>query len=667
MSGPLPGYSVPELIKTAVALYRVYEAFRHEYRNAPKQIAGFRDELNRVDEALKAQHQINQWIGRDYAGTESFQDAVAECANFLHTHKRLLDRNEGKQSFSGVLQTVAAAFDKDLPRLQQKLSHNRIELIGHNVTLLLQRSLSGTDRVVAASPTAQQPSPGSSLAPDKAKLVEQVLRQLFGVGYNYKRLNNGVLQAPEPGLVRPEDLDDRFQNCISSLCTLLDLPAHHLAQLPIDDVAGQLFKDRWQTIVESSSRVSRYTDDSTFEPLVSRTCQVDIELGRQRITVSSYILFMRCCYWRDQQNQPILEHKLPLSPRKCFPYSSHKILNKPLLVGFLEDQDLVVKSTLDRPMRGRPQYHFTLEREYLQFQSDLRAKDLVHEFHVASIASKNARGGADAHNEVVKIWAYGAGDVQASATFPARLRSQTQHFEPRLRWFHAPEIQGRVVRLTLAQAPSAKSRKSSQSQDHDGDNSSFLSKLSPGRRSSASSVSSSAASITSVNTIMAQSEYAPRDWVELIGYLNVKFTSAAEAGEFVQAWQQVMTRPSPAPTAYSMTTASTAPSSVFSSSPNSLHSISRRPVPNRSSTAATSPVSPTTIDTPSARTRTDSSSCPPVEELYLPLSAQAAEDDQVDGRRRTVDRGTDPYSSPAIVAHAETPSSLLRDARNDSW
>lgn len=338
-------------------------------------------------------------------------------------------------------------------------------------------------------------------------------------------------------------------------------------------------------------------------------------------------------------------------------------MNKPLSLTFLEMQDLSMKYPAERTMACKPRYSFLTTEDYQIFQTDIRARELVHEFHTSSI-SHNTSKGADAHNECVKVWGPPTSSVDRSISFPAVFSSGTKNYEFPLKWFSPPAAPQRntAVRLEFTKEPGSSRNDSSSAT---GDRPSGLrSSLKFMRRAATTSTANmvstfpSNASIRSVSTNMANSSYAPRELIDRLGYIEFKFASAAEASEFVAAIAEPFVAATPAswssaPSLYAASSPSLA-STAWSSSPLSFQ---EKGLPNASSANGTGPMTPTGL-------------------LQLPDAA-------MDKPSPVMDKSADQFDLPqagfdGLMIHdsdkmdfslpnqALTPSSLLRDLSRGS-
>jgi hypothetical protein len=352
----------------------------------------------------------------------------------------------------------------------------------------------------------------------------------------------------------------------------------------------------------------------------------------------------------------LMEHRLSQSTRKCFPYTLPRMMNKPLTLTFLEMQDVSMKHPSDRVMACKPRYTFLTQEDYQVFQTDVRARELVHEFHISSISHKTSRG-ADAHNECVKVWGPPTSSVDRSISFPAVFSSSTKNYEFPLKWFSPPASPPRTttVRLEFTKEPGGlRSDASSVSGDKPSGLRSSLRFMRKATTTSTANIASSFpsnASIRSVSTNMANSSYAPRELVDRLGYIEIKFASGAEVGEFVAAIADPFVAATPAswssaPSLYAASSPSIS-STTWSSSPLSFQGQS-----NTSSAHGSGPMTPTGL-------------------LQLPDAA-------MDKPTPVMDKSADQFDLPqagfdqlmihgddgmdcSLPSQALTPSSLMRD------
>ena len=586
------GFSVYELYKSATKCAQAYRAFASEYGNASPQFAAFRDELEKVEQAIRLQEPLNAWTGQEYSASVVFRGVLDEARHFAEKQRRIVDRgvqSGGHAALAGLLQSALTAFEGTLPRLQERVVHNRVGLLIFDITQLLQKSfhldshstLSELHRSVTAS----------GLSHEQSTHVEQLLRKLSSIGSTYTRMfsdanSQGTKQAtvnlaqtcPNPSIPREAELDSEFEGCLASVCILIGLPSHHLAAIPVASFAASFSQEWWQNIVQSTSQISRPPDMS--EPRTERSCRVKIKIEGTSFIAHSYLVYRRCIYWRTEQGSVSVEHRLAQSTRACFPYTMPRMMNKPLTLTFLELQDLSIKYPVDRLVACKPRYTFLNKEDYQVFQTDIRARELVHEFHISSISHKTPRG-ADAHNECVKVWGPPTGSVDRSISFPAVFSSSTMNYEFPLKWFTPPAnhpSRTAIVRLEFAKERGGVGNDSSSTISERG--SSLRSSLRFMRRAATTSTVSMApsfpsnASIRSVSTNMANSAYAPRELVDRLGYIEFKFASAAETAGFVRAISDPFVAATPAswnnaPSLYAASSPSIS-STAWSSSPLSF-------------------------------------------------------------------------------------------------
>ena len=689
------GFGVYELYKSATKCAQAYRAFASEYGNASPQFAAFRDELERVEQAIRLQEPINAWTGQEYSASVVFRGVLDEARHFAEKQRRIVDRgvqSGGHASLAGLLQSALTAFEASLPRLQERVLHNRVALLTFDITQLLQKSFHldshSTMSELHRSVTA------SGLSHEQSTHVEQLLRKLSTIGSTYIRMhsdagargstpleqggtsvaqnrpNSSVPQEAEQSttshLPTPDILDSEFEGCLASVCTLIGLPSHHLASIPVASFASSLSQEWWQNIVQSTSQISR-PPDSLSEPRTERSCRVKIKIEGTSFIAHSYVVYRRCIYWRTEKGSVSVEHRLAQSTRRCFPYTMPRMMNKPLTLTFLELQDLSTKYPVDRVVACKPRYTFLNQEDYQVFQTDIRARELVHEFHISSISHKTPRG-ADAHNECVKVWGPPTGSVDRSISFPAVFGSGTKNYEFPLKWFNPPDNPSRstTVRLEFAKERGGMSNDSSSTI---GEKSSGLrSSLRFMRRAATSSTANMAASfpsnasIRSVSTNMANSVYAPRELVDRLGYIEFKFASAAETADFVRAIADPFVAATPA-------TWSSAPSLYAASSPS------------MTSTAwSSSPLSFQGKTGQNLRTAPHAGPMTPNGLLQLPDAAMSKpttvmdmSEDQFDLPQAEFDDlmlDGDDEMDFSLRKQALTPSSLLRDMsrrKNQTW
>jgi len=684
------GFSVYELYKSATKCAQAYRAFASEYGNASPQFAAFRDELEKVEQAIRLQEPLNAWTGQEYSSSVEFRSCLDEARHFAEKQRRIVDRgvqSGGHVALAGLLQSALTTFEGTLPRLQERVVHNRVGLLTFDITQLLQKSFQ-LDSHSALSELHRSVT-ASGLSHEQSTHVEQLLRKLSSIGSAYVRMCNDAGQSTTSrfpktdtlsgdrctgtnvGEVDSSLLDSEFEGCLASVCTLIGLPSHHLAAIPVASFAASFSQEWWQNIVQSTSQISR-PPDSLLEPRTERSCRVKIKIEGTSFIAHSYLLFRRCIYWRTEQGSVSVEHRLAQSTRRTFPYTMPRMMNKPLTLTFLELQDLSVKYPVDRPVACKPRYTFLNKQDYQVFQTDIRARELVHEFHISSISHKTPRG-ADAHNECVKIWGPPTGSVDRSISFPAVFTSTTKNYEFPLKWFNPPATPSRTatVRLEFTKERGGVSNDSSSTSGDKG--SSLRSSLRFMRRAATTSTVNMApsfpsnASIRSVSTNMANSSYAPRELVDRLGYIEFKFASVAETAGFVRAISDPFVAATPAswssaPSLYAASSPSIS-STAWSSSPLSFQGKTGQDTFGVRTAAHAGPMTPTgLLQLPDAAMNKRTTIMDMSEEQFdLPqsefddLMIQGDGDDEMD------------FSLPK---QALTPSSLLRDmsrGKNRTW
>lgn len=654
------GFSIYELYKSLTKCAQAYRAFASEYGNASPQFAAFRDELDRVDQALRLQDPINAWTGQEYSGSVVFRGVLDESRHFAEKQRRIVDKgvqDNGHQALASLLQTALAAFEATLPRLQERVVHNRVGLLTFNITLLLQKSFHKDSHSTLAD--LQKSVAASGLTHERSAHVEHLLRKLSNIGSTYIQLNEHDAQSSGSRFPKPDTLDSEFEGCLASVCSLIGLPPYSLAGIAVGSFTPNFSEAWWKTLVESASQISQAPGSLTAEPRTERSCRVKVKIEGASFIAHGYVIFRRCVFWRNEQGSVIVEHRLAQSTRKCFPYTMPRVVNKPLTLSFLELQDLSIKSSKDRVVACKPRYTFLTQQDYQAFQTDIRARELVNEFHISSIAHKSSRG-ADAHNECVKVWGPSTGSVDRSISFPAVFGTGTKNYEFPLKWFESPTANPRsmTARLEIIREPGIVASASS------GDKTSSLRSSLRFMRRSATSSSATAnvttdhpsnASIRSVNTIAANSAYAPREIADRLGYIEFKFGSTAELDSFVAAASEPFVAATPAtwnsaPSLYAASSPSLS-STSWSSSPRSFD---QQPTANKATAYGATPMSPTGL-----MQLPDAALDKPRPVLDLPEEAFDLPDASLGG---LMIRGDDNMDFSLRTA-ALTPSSLLRERR----
>jgi hypothetical protein len=682
------GFSVYELYKSATKCSQAFRHFACEFGNASPQFAAFRDELERVENAVRLQEPLNAWTGQEYSASVGFRQVLDEARSFAEKQRRIVDRgvqSGGHASLAGLLQSAVAAFEATLPRLQERIVHNRVGLLTFDITQLLQKSFHIDSRSTLSE--LHRAVTASGLSHEQSAHVEQLLRKLSSIGSTYIRRSSdaeqpATSQVSKPGTLSGDRcpgtdvgdggsslLDSEFEGCLASVCMLIGLPSHHLAAIPVASFAASFSQEWWQNIVQSASQISR-PPDSLLEPRTERSCRVKIKIEGTSFIAHSYLVYRRCVYWRTEQGTVSVEHRLAQSTRRCHPYTMPRMMNKPLTLTFLELQDLSIKYPVDRLVPCKPRYTFLNKEDYQVFQTDIRARELVHEFHISSISHKTPRG-ADAHNECVKVWGPPTGSVDRSISFPAVFTSSTKNYEFPLKWFNPPANPSRTATVRLEFAKERGGVSNDSGSTHSDKSSGLRSSLRFMRRAATSSTAAMAssfpsnASIRSVSTNMANSAYAPRELVDRLGYIEFKFASAAETVEFIRAISDPFVAATPAswssaPSLYAASSPSIS-STTWSSSPLSFQGKTGQD--GLRTATHTGPMTPTgLLQLPDAAMNKRISVMDiPEEEFDLP---QAEFDDLMlhgDG---------DDEMDFSLRSQALTPSSLLRDmsrVKKQTW
>lgn len=657
------GFSVYELYKSATKCAQAYRAFASEYGNASSHFAAFRDELERVEQAIRLQEPINAWTGHEYSGAVAFRSVLDEARHFAEKQRRIVDRgvqSGGHASLAELLPNAITAFEGTLPRLQERVTHNRVGLLTFDITQLLQKSFDLDSHSTLAQ--LHKAVTASGLSHEQSAQVEQLLRKLSSIGAAYVRLSSDATQSTASQLPDPDSLDREFESCLASICMSIGLPSQHLASIPVNCFAGSLTHDWWHNIVHSTSQISRAPETLMLEPRTERRCRVKIKIDGTSFVAHSYVVFRRCVYWRSEQGSVLMEHRLSQSTRKCFPYTLPRVMNKPLTLTFLEMQDVSMRHPSERVMACKPRYTFLTHEDYRVFQTDIRARELVHEFHISSISHKSSRG-ADAHNECVKVWGPPASSVDRSISFPAVFSSSTKNYEFPLKWFNPPAtpLRTTAVRLEFTKEPGGmRSDASSISGDKP---SALRSSLKFMRRAATTSTASIAASfpsnasIRSVSSNMANSSFAPRELVDRLGYIEIKFANASEVGDFVAAIAEPFVAATPAswssaPSLYAASSPSMS-STTWSSSPLSFQGQAQSNVP---SGHGLGPMTPTgLLQLPdAAMDKSTPVMDKPADQFDLPQT----------GFDQLMIHGED--SMDSLPSQALTPSSLMRDLSRGS-
>jgi hypothetical protein len=596
----VPGYSIPELLQAIKKIKDIYDAFWHPYKKYSRRLEDFRDELDQLYEALDVNASIYEWTGKQYPGLRPFYNTLQRCKVSLEKQQNVLAPIGVRGSFTGTAQQVLSAFDNDLANLQTQLDHRRLEFMDFKLNLLLQNAHNRAEQPVAAA--------GGSFTTgtnDDDKELRRKTEELFRIIFQHKRLQSG--NVPNASEERRK-LDARFQRCYVELCGQVGFSeAARITHISLEDLPSQLSRDRWQHAIESTTGTVRYMEGKGLGYTAPCHAKIDIDIpGEEPLHATSYFLLGRRLILRDAENRAILEHTLYENPRKTFPYSKHRMHNKPLTITFLTDQGLVIKQPRDRSLQGKPVYRFDDDKAYRQFQGDLRSKLLLYELHVESISTiKSGRDGPDAVAECIKLWQSTSGVHDTTISFPALRHGKTRDFELPLKWFISPS----PLTETTAQLKLAQDRPPHLRQPSDGVTHAGASMISRFRNRRTSTINSNApsvpATLASVNTIASQSAFAPKHFVDEVGYLDLKFSCPEEMQEFFRDFEEAAaasgtrrdsaysSRPaSITPTVTTSTTTTPSDFSVFGTSPVNTQSQFRKAMPVRTNTAGAMTLSP---------------------------------------------------------------------------
>jgi hypothetical protein len=555
----VPGFSVNDLIQAIAKVKDVYDAFFDEYSNAPRQLRELRDELQRLQDELFGLKQIEQETGRSYTGRDALQRTLNECEAFVKNHKNALSRSRGVvrrgDNARGILETGLFAFEQEnFERLLDHLNRRRIELIGYYVLLLLQKSLNPAQ---AQSPILVRRTSALSISSTQSRssidpnALRDCIVELRSIGNAFNRVGGGGDTA----------LDDRLESTITRLSDLTGLPTGLLPQVPVAEFTRRSHQSLWQTVLETGAGApSRYASARRSET-VSRTCDVSIRRGRQTIEAAHYTMISdtlhRYCYFFDREGAQVMAHHLP---RNCHPYTYHSRFNRPLLVAFKCIARVLPPLPIDESEEGQPVYQFRRPEDFVAFQSDARNRDLTGTFDVAGISCP-VPNNCHAQNVQLKFWR--SRRDTSSTSFSFRARNQImKDLDFRLRH----------LRISTTQPPSQVCRLD------------FVKE--GGRRRQ----SSTQGSVVSDSTSGSQRAFDASEYVRLMQYIKLEFASTDACTEFVNAFRLAHYEASRSPSIRTVSTnASSASHWTWSSSPTSEW---LRTIPSRTSTAATSPMSP---------------------------------------------------------------------------
>jgi hypothetical protein len=358
-----------------------------------------------------------------------------------------------------------------------------------------------------------------------------------------------VVNRPIPSVYQP------FQGGIMS-----PVPPGAYGQPPLGPInmaqAGHSFPGGHET---PGTRISLPEQDNEQPTL--RHAAIDIDLGVQKTHAASYLLLDRLCIFRNEQGRTILEHALP---GKCFPYSLHKTCGKGLVIGFLTGQQLnvytpILESREEVVRSEKVIYSFREEGQYKQFQSDLRAKSLLYEFHVDFVYTKNivellallitepqpylkSNEGLCATSECVKIWLDLSGDQDVTISFPA-LPLGSRDIEMPLKWFSNPKPvpTANTARLELVHDRLPEMKLPS---DSSLPRPFVMPKLSP--------VSFRQRPKVSINDFTNEPSFATLKSLDKVSFLEIGFENARECQEFCLAFERAIFSSGPATAVASM-------------------------------------------------------------------------------------------------------------------
>ena len=586
-----PGVSIRDIFDAAVKCKEIYEKFRDPHRNAPRTLAAFKDELDRVERSLRIQDKLELWTGEHYPGAEAFKAVLEECSTFLVGKQKILDYGDGRTSVSGAFTVAWSAFDNSINRLKKSLAYHQQEFLNFKMDLLLEHAINRADHPDAARPIQVLSAPDSDgLTEEEAKQLDEAVSDMVRILYKYKRLTKDVTirrESPSSDHVsfsRNEDneqLDASFCTTLAHICRLIDLPDQYRPpRTTLQNLPRDLSEVRQQAAIETSTGTIRYPP--TTPMVFPRQVPVKISFTWQNrntvLDAASYLIVGDKCVFHNAARQPIFEQRIFPRPRldtyhqslsqhlRSVDFAEQQGTKAFFSLRFVELQDIRVL----RPDGGSgngfkliPDYVVFSSEDYEKFQTDLRSKRFLRDFFVKRIDSKNSGPLGNAQRVCVKLWEDNMSN--AFISFPAMFdpnQKVRNIWEIPLKFFDTPKLHGTdTVRLQFAR------------EQRPGGN----------RRNSSEKIETS----------------AQLKWASSFEFLALKFESRTDPKEFLQSYEDARTKPklpliSPSGSFESGLSRFTAPSIASSSlgSPMSFQSTPQDNGLRRTSTAATSPMSP---------------------------------------------------------------------------
>ncbi|TAQ85276.1 hypothetical protein B7494_g6409 [Chlorociboria aeruginascens] len=429
------GFSITELIQALVQAKHVYDAFFDKYKNSASQVRELAEDIDQFRRNLEEHREIVE--GRaTYSGFESVQRTLDECYHFLDTYKTVLDKQR-RQSVVNVFKTAQYALDQnEVARLRSRISKHESNILHFSVNLFLKENnpLLGKE-----SPTIPIPIPAPVPAPgDALSSVSPPSTPPF-LGSPLLMPQDAFLASPSrPGSWRNSPTNGELSSMPPPLMTPA-LPTRQFTRSSQSSVdSGQSYLSAQRTPSPSALRTPRTSVTLPGlilpqSPLPYRVAEVyfgtkkvdlkrkptgrDFEGGRELVII-------------DQDGNPRLSHKSkPFHPpsmsvtpvskitvkysrtetnRCIYPYTWHSRWENdhlPFQVDFIgttpDCHSVSFKGVA--PLTAVPTYIFTREKDFLDFQSEVRGKNLEGTFEIRQICSALSRS-KDATDQHLKLW-----------------------------------------------------------------------------------------------------------------------------------------------------------------------------------------------------------------------------------------------------------------------
>lgn len=150
----IPGAPSPtEIIKAAIQLKKIYDAFCHKHKKATKQVMNLAGVVNTFAINLANQGSILERAGRFFPNEDRFKETIVECDDFLHDYEVLLLNKPNM--VRKAWHTIKWSFEDEQKKLLDKLNAHNQAMNSFSLNVLLGIALHDTDalRGSTARPT----------------------------------------------------------------------------------------------------------------------------------------------------------------------------------------------------------------------------------------------------------------------------------------------------------------------------------------------------------------------------------------------------------------------------------------------------------------------------------------------------------------------------------